>query len=74
MEAKKPVVLANPREDVGFRQAVDALLPGVESAEGLQVALRMTYPSAVVRPRELSSEQTVVWYAYRDGRWVPPHD
>ena len=37
----------------------------------LQAALRETYPRAVVRAREISSERETVWYAYRDGHWVP---
>ena len=33
--------------------------------------LRERYPLAVVRPRDLSSERTAVWYVYREGSWVP---
>lgn len=47
-----------------------ALLSGRCSREDLEAILRTRYPDAVVRPRELEAEETVVWYVYRDGHWI----
>jgi hypothetical protein len=66
-----PRVYANPRNDASFLAAIARLLPYASTPRDLQRLLRQHYPEAVVRARELSSEPTVVWYAYRDGRWVP---
>jgi len=37
----------------------------------LQQALRTHHPRAVVHQRELEGERAVVWYVYREGRWIP---
>lgn len=71
MSPPRPSVLCNPVDDIVFQRVVESLLVGASSAEDLQVALRSSYPRALVRPRELSSEPVTVWYAYRDGRWTP---
>ena len=65
-----PIVIANPRHDADFRRAI-AALADVASPQELERALRPTYPSIVVRARDLSSEPDRVWYAYRDGHWLP---
>jgi hypothetical protein len=44
---------------------------GAMEAGELERRLRTSYPSAVVRPRDLANEPFVVWYVYRDGHWVP---
>ena len=66
------LILLNPADDVEFvawtRQM--AAGPAVDPA-GLQDLLRVRYPAAVVRRRDLSNEQAEIWYVYRDGRWVP---
>jgi len=55
---------------MGYAEAVvDEAVP---TAETLQQRLRERYPLAAVRPRDLSSERTAIWYVYRDGHWVPP--
>lgn len=61
----------NPRHDLAFRARVERLLDEVESPHDLQERLRIDHPLAIVRARELSAEALAVWYAYRDGRWVP---
>ncbi len=38
----------------------------------LQRGLREHHPQAAVRAREISDEVSVVWYVYREGRWIPP--
>ena len=68
----RPLLIVNPRSDVRFVQLVaeltaDAAIDLVD----LQSRLRATFPQAIVRRRELSSESTEMWYVYRDGRWSP---
>jgi hypothetical protein len=66
-----PALFLNPADDLGFVGEVDRLMDdGVEEAPELERRLRVSYPSAVVRPRDLSNEPFVVWYVYRDGHWV----
>ena len=68
----RPLLIVNPRSDTRFVQLV-AELTADETIDlsDLQSRLRATYPEAVVRRRELSSESTEMWYVYRDGRWSP---
>jgi hypothetical protein len=42
------------------------------TAPALEAALRLTYPNARVRRRELSGEAVEIWYVYREGHWIPP--
>ena len=68
----RPVLILNPRDDTGFTRYAEELVErGAEDASALQARLRDRYPMAVVRPRDLSSERTAVWYVYREGYWVP---
>jgi len=68
----RPLLIVNPRSDPRFAQRVAELTAGAETKPSdLQARLRDEFPGAVVRPRELSSESTEVWYVYRDGRWTP---
>ena len=68
----RPVLILNPRDDDAFTVFAEGLAEeeGVDAPE-LQRRLRGRYPKAVVRPRDLSSERTAVWYVYREGSWVP---
>jgi hypothetical protein len=68
----RPLLIVNPRSDTRFAQLVADLTadPATDHSD-LQTRLRAEYPDAVVRRRELSSESTVMWYVYRDGRWSP---
>ena len=68
----RPVLILNPRDDVQFAAFAEELTgeDGLDAPE-LQGRLRGRYPKAVVRPRDLSSERTAVWYVYREGYWVP---
>lgn len=71
----RPVLIVNPRDDAEFGAFVEqALTDEMDSTETLQAALRPRYPSAVVHRRELSGERGVVWYVYREGRWVRSGD
>ena len=69
----RPVLIINPRDDAEFASYVEErLTAGADSVAALQEAVRDRYASAVVHPRELSGERGVVWYVYREGRWVAP--
>lgn len=66
-----PTLVLNPPDDETFRSlALGLVEDGIVAPEALEAELRRTYPTAIVRPRELSGERTAVWYVYRDGRWV----
>jgi hypothetical protein len=68
----RPVLILNPRDDAEFVDfAEDLVEHGTLDARELQGKLRTRYSKAVVRPRDLSSERTAVWYVYREGSWVP---
>jgi hypothetical protein len=70
--AIRPILILNPRDDPAFTGLAQELAAGGDLApDDLQRRLREQYPLAAVRPRDLSSERTTVWYVYRDGRWVP---
>ena len=38
----------------------------------LEDCLRLRWPAALVRPRELEGEREEIWYVYRDGHWTRP--
>jgi len=68
---QRPMILANPAADRGFRDQVDRVLfGGPRRPSELQAILRLRYPNAVVRRRELTDEDLEIWYVYRDGRWT----
>lgn len=66
----RPALIVNPRTDEAFVELVEQLSNGAATPADLQVALRGSYPQAVVRARDLSSESLAVWYVFRDGHWV----
>lgn len=69
-----PILIVNPsadREFAEFASGALALAQGQPTPHELEAALRVRYPGAVVRARELSAERTTVWYVYREGHWVP---
>ena len=68
---RRPIVVVNPSNDVGFREMVDRFVAtGGTRPDDLEAVLRTRYPEAVVRPRELAGERFEVWYVYRDGHWI----
>jgi len=68
---QRPLILANPTSDRAFRDQVDrVLLAGPRRPSELEALLRVRYPKAVVRRRELTDEDLEIWYVYRDGRWT----
>ena len=72
---RRPMIVANPAADREFRAFIDSnLLAAAGRAEDLEALLRTRYPQAIVRPREIAAERTVVWYVYRDGHWIRSDD
>jgi hypothetical protein len=69
-----PVLAVNPATDEAFRtMAEDALRHLHRRAPAdLQRLLRVNYPNAVARARDLHGEAVAVWYVYREGHWVSP--
>lgn len=71
----RPTLVLNPPDDERFRRlALGALEDDAITPARLQSELRLTYPRAAVRPRELAGERAEIWYVYRDGHWVRPDD
>jgi hypothetical protein len=67
----RPILVVNPADDDGFGDFAQVLVSHGASTTGeLERRLRPIYSRAVVHARELSSEPFVIWYVYRDGRWV----
>jgi hypothetical protein len=58
-----------PRDDTDFVARVDLVARDSQSPADLERRLRTTYPRVVVRARDLSGDQTQVWYVYREGAW-----
>jgi hypothetical protein len=66
-----PILVVNPADDDVFGEFAHVLVNhGASSTGELERRLRPIYSNAVVHARELSSEPFVIWYVYRDGRWV----
>ena len=71
---QRAVLIVNPRDDEAFGDLVEGFVAaGAETTAALQAALRHAgYTRATVHPREISAEPVVVWYVYREGRWIRP--
>ena len=69
----RPLLVANPTDDLAFAAAAEAALDNAQTPEDLQTALRHDYPRAVARARDLAGDP-LVWYVYREGHWVRPLD
>lgn len=63
-------LVTNPADDDDFGRFAQQALSGNPDLAEFRAALRERYPAAVVHERLLSGEATVIWYCYRDGRWV----
>lgn len=67
----RPTLLVNPVTDRTFGAFAEHLLDeGAETPHEFQTRLRVRYPQAVVRARDIAAERRVVWYVYRDGHWT----
>ncbi|HET9456113.1 MAG TPA: hypothetical protein VFO78_02135 [Candidatus Limnocylindrales bacterium] len=70
----QPTLITNPADDRAFQEAAEAeVAAGAATAEELQARLRGRYSRAVVHARELAGERILVWYVYREGRWISSH-
>jgi len=70
---RRPTLVLNPPDDEDFRSSAEHLIEdGIVEPSMLQASLRQSWPSAIVRPRELAGERTQIWYVYRDGHWIRP--
>jgi hypothetical protein len=70
--APSPALHLNPSDDEAFAGVVTRLLAsGLRNPDEFERRLQVSYPGATVRPRDLAFEPFVMWYVYRDGRWVP---
>ena len=67
-----PNILTIPSSDLAFRAQIDRLTAhGVpRDPAALEARLRLLFPRAVVRRRDISGEPSA-WYVYRDGAWRP---
>jgi hypothetical protein len=71
MARQLPTLVTNPPSDRSFVTFAQELVAGgIDEPAELQARLRERYPEALVRPRDLTWERRVVWYVYRDGRWM----
>jgi hypothetical protein len=72
--ACRPLVVCLPSDDGSFRAATTTVLAAHAdiSPFELEMTLRIVYPRAIVRRRDLSAEPVETWYAYRDGSFAPP--
>jgi hypothetical protein len=69
----RPTLVLNPADDEEFRSAAEHLMEnGFAEPALLQDCLRLRWPQALVRPRELAGERAEIWYVYRDGHWIRP--
>lgn len=68
----EPMLILSPPDDHAFVAASRAAVGIGSSPAQLELALRVLYPHAIVRRRELIGERFTIWYVYRDGHWVPP--
>jgi hypothetical protein len=67
----RPVLIINPATDASFAALAETeLAVDGHDREAFQARLRRRYPQTVVHARELSGEQTTIWYVYRDGHWT----
>jgi hypothetical protein len=67
-----PTLVINPPNDGVFVSFAEMLVGhGVASTAELEERLRSEYPDAVVHARVLAGESVMIWYVYRDGRWIP---
>lgn len=72
-QLQRPTLVTNPTDDAQFASAAEAALEDGQTPEDLEALLRRDFPRVVVRARDLAGER-LVWYVYREGRWVSRND
>jgi hypothetical protein len=69
----RPTLIVNPASDEVFSKYAETLLDhGAVSTGELERRLQAMYPNAAVHAREIAQEPLVIWYVYREGRWIAP--
>ena len=67
----RPTLVTNPADDDDFAAfAARFVDDGVDGVAELEHRLRSVYPKAAVHARLLSGEPRLIWYVYREGRWI----
>ena len=67
----RPTLIVNPVDDAAFFDVATLhVQDGATTTDELERRLRETYPRATVHARELAGESAIIWYVYREGRWV----
>lgn len=70
----RPTLIVNPPDDVVFADFAQTIVDhGAASTAELERRLRDEYPRSTVHARELVGESAVIWYVYREGRWIASH-
>lgn len=63
-----------PKADDEFVALAQQLAQDAPDRADFERQLRVRYPAAVVRPRDLSGEPASTFYVYRDGFWSGAND
>jgi hypothetical protein len=67
----RPTLVTNPADDDGFAALAARFIDaGVDGIDELERRLRSVYPKTAVHARLLSGEPRLIWYVYREGRWI----
>lgn len=67
----RPTLVTNPADDDDFATLAASFVDdGVDGVTELERRLRSVYPKAAVHARLLSGEPRLIWYVYREGRWI----
>jgi hypothetical protein len=64
----------NPKADGEFEALAQRLAQEAPDRADFERRLRVRYPAAVVRPRDLTGEPASTFYVYRDGLWSDGED
>lgn len=67
-------LLVNPKADGEFEALAERLAKEAPDRVDFERRLRVRYPAAIVRPRDLTGEAASTFYVYRDGLWSDGKD
>jgi len=72
-EPLKPTLVVNPADDGLFAEFAQIIVDDdTMTIAEFERHLRTVYPRAAVHARLLAAEPGLIWYVYREGRWVGP--
>jgi hypothetical protein len=70
-EPLKPTLVVNPADDGLFASFAQIIVDdGTLTIGEFESRLQSVYPRAAVHARLLAAEPVLIWYVYREGRWV----